>query len=218
MRIVILFLIVLWSNVIIAQTLCKKGTWMIGLNPVNYSVANYSTEANYRNNTLIRGDTGKSNGIGFALFVGAGYFVKDNLCIGAGFGNTLAGGTSQQQILLLPTELFARYYLMQKIHKFSFAQQDNMRRYAFFIEGTINGGYQKYNYTGEREISYAYGGKIAIGFTYMFTKHIAFEIMGIYNYIASDGTNKYLTTPSETTESINKSRGCNLLFGLQTYF
>ena len=97
-----------------------------------------------------------------------------------------------------------------------------MRRYAFFAEGAIDGGYAMYNSQdkaiNKKETDYSYGGKIAFGYTYVFTKHIAFEMMGAYNY----------TTWSTTTETsqqlpakridIHNNQGFNLLGGIQIYF
>ena len=219
-KVVLFLLVVLFATNISAQTLCKKGTWIVGLNPVDYSIYSYNTSAVFVNGKRLSQDTSKSNGIGFALNLGVGYFVKDNLCVGAGFGSTLGNGWGiSQQYVVLPTNLFVRYYLMQKIHKFSFARQDNMRRFAFFIESTIDGAYSTINITINNKLtqtkSYSYGAKIAIGYTYMFTKHLALELMGMSNYIITNQTSKSTTS---TDKTIGTGYGFNLLFGVQAYF
>jgi hypothetical protein len=200
-----------------AQSLCKKGTWMIGLNPVNYSFANNNKSEQYVGGKQFSGDTVKFSGIAFALNAGIGYFIKDNICVGVGFGSNLSPGTYPVS-LVLPTQLFVRYYLFQQIRNFSFARQDNMRRYAFFMEGAINGGYAAYKGTFfEKTIDYSYGGKLALGYTYMFNKHFAFEVMGMYNYFTAQQTANN-SNPTLSTKDIQIQSGFNALFGIQGYF
>lgn len=232
MKALFLFFTILFCTKIFCQSRCEKGTWIFGLNPIQYSFLNTSKTINYVADTLVLRYTGKTDGISFGFNMGAGYFIKDNFCIGAGFGNTYTPTLNTTPVF--PTTLFAGYYLMQKNHCFSFTKQDNTKRYAFFIQGAISGGYSVLNSENNRynayfnttvavkskNTTYVYGGMAAIGYTYIIAKHVAFELMGIYsnNTYATIATINQNAVVLPTTKSINNNSGFNLLFGVQVYF
>lgn len=228
MKPLFIFFTILFCTNAFCQSRCEKGTWVVGLNPINYSFLCTSKRTSYQSDTITARSTGKTNGIAIGFNIGGGYFVKDNFCIGAGFGNYIIGpGISP--IPLLPTNLFARYYLMQKKHCFSFTRQDNTNRYAFFMQGTIIGSYSVLNSEDKsaingtdesRSIGYSYGCIAAIGYTYMFAKHVALELMGLYGNNTWSVTNTSILNgvALPTTKFIYNNSGFNLLFGVQTYF
>lgn len=215
-----------------AQSRCTKGAWIFGLNPVNYSVFNKTKTTHYSFDTVLWTGTSISNGISIGYNIGAGYFVRDNFCIGTGFGTNNIGSIEGSPFF--STDLFARYYLMQRKHCFSFTREDNTRKYAFFIQGVILGSYFKnsektnsnyiinnYTITNKSDRSrYIYGIQAAGGYTHILAKHVAIEFITVYNISKAGSTEKkvniYEMNPVTKSASIHST--LNLLFGTQIYF
>lgn len=216
----IVFTLILFCKMGYGQTLGKKGTWIFGFNPFNYSILQTNNSASYIADTLERRDTSKSNGFGTYLQFGAGYFIKDNLCIGARFSNEYPGNVA------ISTQLFVRYYFLKHQYDFSFVKTDNTRRGVLFIEGVIKGSYRNSNSDNSvakgKNIFYSYGGVVSLGYTYLLSKRIALETMLMYNYSTytstGGGTNKITNTAYPSSKNIGNSSGFNVVLGIQGYF
>ena len=222
MKALFLFFTILFCTNVFCQSRCEKGTWIAGVNVVNYGINRQIVQRFYAD-TLVSQDTSIRKGIGFVPYVGIGYFVKNNFFIGAGFGGeTVYAGSIAS--LALPSQIIFRYYLMQKKYCFSFAKETNLSRHALFVEGILKASYtdvspyNAQNTTQKGNIKTAYyGGNMGLGYTYLFSKHIAMEIMGMYYYSTID-TRATSNTSYPSSGDIQTISGFILLLGIQTYF
>ena len=90
-----------------------------------------------------------------------------------------------------------------------------MSRSALFIQGTPKSGYNK---TSGKDQSHwtkicVYGGGVALGYTYLLTKHIAFEVLASSFYSVWK-SNSYLEKKFNT----RMSNGIYFSSGIQAYF
>lgn len=213
----------LFTNGLFAQSRCEKGTWVVGVSPGNFSFFDNSKWAIYYADTIRQKISKNSNGFSLGYNFSAGYFVKNNFCIGGGLYGTYGN---------MLTALFARYYLLRKEHCFSFTRQDKSNRSAFFVQGLINWGYSSENFeqtnvwdnvpaiSKEKNTGYTYGGQAAIGYTYIVTRNVALELLTFYsNYNHVGKFNGSVNgAPLPITKNIYNNNTLSLSLGIQTYF
>ncbi len=212
------FILISFQN-LNAQSACEKGTWIFGISPLKYTFVQKQFHNIYTADTLSNSDTLAVKGFSAGFNIGACYFVADNFCVGAGLGLT-EGGSGTNSFLYLPTQLFARYYLLQKKHCYSFKKENLlMSRSALFLQGVISGGYSNMDFktrsnTSNNEVS-QYGAYLALGYTYLLTEHVAIEAQVNSFYSV---TNNIYTSNSFQQKNVSKSVGSYVSLGIQTYF
>ncbi|MDP1745072.1 MAG: hypothetical protein Q8L90_05815 [Bacteroidota bacterium] len=229
--------IVISCNCLNAQSACEKGTWIFGISPLQYTIIRNESGTSYIGDTINNKWADSRNGLAIGYNTGIGYFVADNFCLGGGFGLTYAG-LGNVPTPSIPTELFARYYLLQKQRCYSFQKENKMMsKSALFIQGTITGGYSdmtnnrktlnSFSINGNqitREKSYVYGAYISLGYTYLLAKHVAIEANAnsFYTVTSNSGTGTYtyngITSTLPKSKTVFNAYGCYVSIGIQTYF
>jgi hypothetical protein len=233
----LLFILLFLATNSFSQSLCQKGSWLVGCNFLNYNFFEtaknsgsdksmyhyFSPDTSFTIFNSWKDVSEQPKVFSLILNIGFGYFVKDNLIIGGAFTN------------LIPSSVYFRYYLGQKKHRFHYIKENNAKRWAFFIQGGLDAGFVNSKKkvtpnttieTGEiRSNSYYINPRIGTGGTYLITKHFALESSLSYSFRYSGNKSNSTTNlinPSGIQQSEQQSNGVshgfNFLFGIQTYF
>lgn len=175
----------------------QQGSWMAGANVVRAGIAFGG---------------GQKTSYNFGISPRIGYFVADNIALGASLTATIAGASHYYRSSSAGGSIFARYYFGKAADK-----AGNMKKWRFFMDAEAGYGHGKsklitdpntptWNYAKTDYLTYRAG----VGANYFFNKNVALET----------GISWYRSSLLDPNQAVMGDRQSNINFnvGLQIYF